>query len=230
MTVAEAPPPTSDKHAKRRKIDRRLYGKRHRRRTKTGSPQFVSHLLEMLESPAWRVLSLSAIRVLTRIEIELRHHGGNDNGKLIVTYDDFVEYGVDCHSIRPAIRELEALGFIEITVRGRAGNSEFRTPNRFRLTSDHLGGTHEWRQIKTIEEALAIQSAARKKQNSSVGKYTIASVANPPEKPQFHSGEHPTTAIVVKPPLLSISPGEGGRGRNGSATNPGQGHTSERDT
>jgi hypothetical protein len=31
----------------------------------------------MLESPAWRVLSLSARRVLDRVSIELRHQGGN---------------------------------------------------------------------------------------------------------------------------------------------------------
>jgi hypothetical protein len=31
--------------------------------------------------------------VISRIEIELAHHGGNDNGQLPVTTDDFVEYG-----------------------------------------------------------------------------------------------------------------------------------------
>lgn len=44
--------------------------------------QFQPRLIEMLESPASRVLSLSAHRVLDRIAIELGHHGGNDNGKL----------------------------------------------------------------------------------------------------------------------------------------------------
>jgi Type III restriction enzyme, res subunit len=43
--------------------------------------------------------SLSAHRALARIEIELAHHGGNDNGKLPVTFDDFVQYGVRRHSI-----------------------------------------------------------------------------------------------------------------------------------
>jgi hypothetical protein len=27
------------------------------------------------------------------LEIELAHHGGNDNGRLPVTYEDFIEYG-----------------------------------------------------------------------------------------------------------------------------------------
>jgi hypothetical protein len=43
--------------------------------------------IEMLESPAYRALSLSAHRALSRIEIELAHHGGKDNGKLPVTFD-----------------------------------------------------------------------------------------------------------------------------------------------
>jgi DNA-binding transcriptional MocR family regulator len=52
-------------------------------------------------------------RFLARLEIEMAHHGGNDNGRLPVTYDHFVEYGVRRHSIKPTLRELEALGFIE---------------------------------------------------------------------------------------------------------------------
>src|SRR5215471_4459427 len=86
--------------------------------------QFAARTIEMMESPAFRVLSLSAHRLLARIEIEHAHHGGNDNGSLPVTYEDFVEYGVERHAIAPALRECEALGFIEITERGRAGNAE----------------------------------------------------------------------------------------------------------
>ncbi|MGC2746761.1 MAG: hypothetical protein WA309_04750, partial [Pseudolabrys sp.] len=62
------------------------------------------------------------------------HHGGMDNGRLPTTYEDFRRYGIDRHAIGPALRELEALGFVEITQRGRAGNAQWRTPNRFRLT------------------------------------------------------------------------------------------------
>ena len=54
--------------------------------------QFSVRLIEMLESPAYRVLTVAAHRVISRIEVELGHHGGNDNGKLPVTYDEFIEY------------------------------------------------------------------------------------------------------------------------------------------
>ncbi|MFY9900808.1 MAG: hypothetical protein WAK67_23910, partial [Xanthobacteraceae bacterium] len=96
--------------------------------------QFAAHTIEMLKSPAWSVLSLSARRVLDRIEIEHADHGGNDNGRLPVTYDDFERYGTHRRAIRRAIWETVALGFAEITERGRAGNAEFRSPHKFRLT------------------------------------------------------------------------------------------------
>ena len=97
------------------------------RRTSIGG-QFAPRLIEMLESPAYRVLSLSARRVIDRVEIELAHHGGTDNGRLPVTYDDFQRYGIDRHAIGPGIREAIALRFLEITEAGRAGNAEFRAP------------------------------------------------------------------------------------------------------
>jgi hypothetical protein len=78
----------------------------------------------MLESPAFAVLSLAAHRALARIEIELAHHGGTDNGKLPVRYDDFERYGIHRHSIAPALRELVALRFIEWWP-GRAATASF---------------------------------------------------------------------------------------------------------
>ena len=78
----------------------------------------------MLESPAYRTLSLSARKVLDRLEIEFERHGRNplENGCLPCTYEDFVEYGIHRQAIPPAIREAVALGFIRITRKGSAGN------------------------------------------------------------------------------------------------------------
>jgi len=135
--------------------------------------QFNARTLKMMESPAYRALSLSAHRVMDRICIELMHHGGNDNGKLPVTYEHFVEYGIARHAIAPAIRELEALGFVEVTQRGKPSAGEFRLPNLFRLTFVYCRSTphptHEWQRIEDIATAEAIGRAARlaKKQKSS---------------------------------------------------------------
>jgi hypothetical protein len=113
---------------------------RRRRRTTIGG-QFAPRLIEMLESPAYRALSLSAHRVLARLEIELGHHGGTDNGRLPVTYTDFQSYGIERKSIPPALREVQALGFVRITERGRPSKSDFdRHPNYFELTYIH--GAH----------------------------------------------------------------------------------------
>jgi hypothetical protein len=136
------------------------------KRSNAISGQFAARLVEMLESPAFRVLSLSARRVLDRIEIEMAHHGGNDNGRLPVTYENFRDYGIGRNAIAPAIRECVALGFVIITEAGRAGNADFRSPNLFRLTYRHgngipRDGTHEWRRVATIEDAERIAREAR---------------------------------------------------------------------
>jgi hypothetical protein len=118
----------------------------------------------MLESPAYRALSLSARRILDRLEIEFASHGGTDNGKLPVTYDDFERYGIHRHAIAPAIREVVALGFLEVTEEGRAGNSEWRRPNLFRIThryTAHASATNEWEKIESDEEAVSRSRAAR---------------------------------------------------------------------
>jgi hypothetical protein len=85
------------------------------------------------------------------------------------------------HAISSAIREAAALGFVEVTEQGHAGNAEFRSPNKFRLTYANSIGmkpTNEWEKIQTDEEALAIARVARKasqkKQNPSAGKRHVS--------------------------------------------------------
>jgi hypothetical protein len=179
--------------------------------------QFAAREIKMLESPAFRVLSLSARRILDRPEIELAHHGGKDNGRLPVTYDDFVKYGMDRHAVAPGIRELVALGFAEITVPGRAGNAEWRAPNRFRITykpTNDAAPTHEWKHIYTDEQAEERAQVARVMQPTKpkvtaqnkmpVGENTVPSGGNQHLSPVRKTI---TTVAADKPPLLSISRG-----------------------
>ena len=175
--------------------------------------QFLHHTRDMLESAPWRVLSHSALRLLNRIEIEHLKHGGVENGRLPVTFDDFEEYGIHRHSIAPAIRECEALGFIEITQRGIAGNAEFRSPHHYRLTFLNAlarePATHEWRKIETKEEAEIRARVARntrpEKQKPSGGKRQISVAEFTTETPGVPVAESTTTVSVRNPPLLSIS-------------------------
>jgi hypothetical protein len=168
------------------------------------SGQFAGRLVAMLESPAYRSLSLAAHRVISRVEIELAHHGGKDNGRLPVTYDNFQEYGIDRHAIAPAIREAVALGFLEITEAGRAGNAEWRTPNLFRITYRPAkgvpgDGSHEWRRIESKDAAVSMGKAARRataqKTERRWGKSPNLGGETPHPKQQFHGGNNPTTAV-----------------------------------
>lgn len=109
--------------------------------------QFVAHRIAMLESDAWAKLTLSARRVLDRLEIEHAHHGGKENGNLVCTYRDFELFGIRRPSIAVAIRLLVEVGLIEVTHKGRGGNADFRDPSRYRLTylnTAKRAPTEEW--------------------------------------------------------------------------------------
>jgi hypothetical protein len=79
--------------------------------------------------------------------------------------EQLVEYGGERQAIPPAIRELVALGFVEVTAKGRHSAGDIRVPNLFRITwinsksSPH--NTHEWRRIKTMDAAREIARVAR---------------------------------------------------------------------
>ncbi len=106
---------------------------------------------EMLESAAFRSLSRRAQQCLFRICIENMAHAGRENGGLIVTYEDFVAYGVRRSSIASAIRELEEAGFLADTLRGGLAHGVAKIPSRYRLTwlvdRDGQKATNEWRRF-----------------------------------------------------------------------------------
>jgi hypothetical protein len=168
---------------------------------------------EMLESPPWRVLSLSAHRVLDRVSIELRRHGGHHANGLAVTFDDFEEYGIDRHCIGPAIREAVALGLLEIVRQGRSGNAEYRQSTLYRVTYemavDH-DPTHEWKRVRTIEQARKLATEARNRpgrrrrtRHSPVGvSPTETSGFSPTENRESPVGVSPTTVVADTPTTL----------------------------
>jgi hypothetical protein len=178
------------------------------------SGQWSPRLIEMLESPAYRVLSRSAHMAMSRVEIELAHHGGNDNGRLPVTTEDFIAYGIHPESVAPAIREAEALGFVRITERGRGGNAEYHKPNLFYLTFAHnresraAPPTHDWRKIKTLEEAKQIARAARMAKDPSAVRRGKQTARRPTKKQKADPG-------------FRVVPTPGNRGRKCQNPDPG---------
>jgi hypothetical protein len=104
-------------------------------------------------------LSASARKCLDRIEIELAHHGGRDNGELPVTHRFSTLRASTRTAVILALAELIALGFNEMTP-GRANpNPAYGRAVRFRiLYRAGVGGRSEeqrWKRFKTVAEAKA---------------------------------------------------------------------------
>ena len=187
-----------------------------KRRTING--QFTMRPIEMLRSPAYRVLSLSARRMLDRIEIEHARHGGKENGRLPVTHADFREYGIDRHAVAPGIREVVALGFVEQTQRGFAGTAQHR-PSLFRLTylpansrrtDRRMEKHHDDRRRRTelLHQARATKpkrewSFNRGAKTFPMGEKTKASGGNPHRKPMGETHNRGEKSRWGKPPHLS---------------------------
>lgn len=170
-------------------------GSRRKRRTSIEG-QFAARTIAMINSPAFRVLSLSARKILDRAEIELASHGGKDNGKLPITYGNFATYGIDNKSIAPAIREAVALGFLEVTERGRPSKADWRFPSKYRLTYRHTdthNPTDEWRAIETIDRArsIAIDARASKDEQSVARSRMAASRQRTENEKKSRGGESP---------------------------------------
>ncbi|RVD55970.1 MAG: hypothetical protein EOS30_09855 [Mesorhizobium sp.] len=115
---------------------------------------WMAETRDFLESSAYRTLSTNARRALDRLKIEHISHGRTHNGRLIVTHEQFISYGVTAEYVGDALDELDFKGLLKIS-RGRAGNGTAH-PNIFRLTfdGDHEGAaaTNEWRRC-TDEQA-----------------------------------------------------------------------------
>lgn len=130
-----------------------------------GEP-FIWITREMISSPAWRALSETALKVIFRVLEEHMAHGGGQNGALPVTYDDFQRYGLRRSSIKAALEEAIALGFLERTKPGVRSYAEFKgAPAHYRIAwLPTYGGarpTRRWARIQTLEEAREAVRASR---------------------------------------------------------------------
>jgi hypothetical protein len=105
---------------------------------------FVWIPVEVMESPAWCNLSINAKRVMDRLLIENRRHEGEGNGKLRVSYSQFVGHGIGRRLIAPALRELAEAGLLDISTEPRMG--EYVGPNLYRITFiGTVDGPATWR-------------------------------------------------------------------------------------
>lgn len=96
---------------------------------------------EMIDSPAWMVLSDGAKNVYLLIAREYK--GAYTGNTVICPYSTMTAHRIRKQSIPKWLRELQALGFIRIESNGGL----YKIPNEYRLISD-------WSKYKTIESAL----------------------------------------------------------------------------
>jgi hypothetical protein len=104
-----------------------------RSRPPAGEP-WIWFTRELLESDAWRLLPCAAKTVVFRVAIEHMHHAGTENGALKVTYADFERYGIRRKSLKDAIEQAVAHGFVTITQPGRRSSGPNRWPAHYALT------------------------------------------------------------------------------------------------
>ena len=122
----------------------------------------------VLNSFAWRAASLSCHRFIWRLCEEHLAQGGRENGNLITTYDDLIEYGIRSRTrIAQAQREAVALGLVILGKRGRGGNAENREAHRWGLAFIKITGRRGsytdtgWKRFASLEEAEAVANKAR---------------------------------------------------------------------
>jgi hypothetical protein len=107
------------------------------RQKKVGGPPkdqpWVWKSVEMHKSPAFRAMSTSCYRLMLFLEVENMQSAGADNGLLIATHRQLIEWGINAGRIKAAIDEAANRGLIEVTPGGYQGNGR-NWPTRFRLT------------------------------------------------------------------------------------------------
>lgn len=119
--------------------------------------------LDMLESAAYRTLSPNGRKCWDRLTLEHVAHGGRENGRLIVTHEQFIDYGVTGEYVADGLDELAYKGLIKMQ-RGKAGNGTAH-PTVFTLTFmgtyDGAPATNEWKRF-TVAEAKLWSEVVRK--------------------------------------------------------------------
>ena len=121
---------------------------------------------DLLESAAWVACPDVARRVLFVVVREHVRHAGKDNGRLPVTWRDLRREGVRQGGIKQALDQLQLLGLLRCTGRGRPSNGRDRgSPATWALTWLPIIGeaqpTNGWKEFKTVEEAKAALKSAK---------------------------------------------------------------------
>lgn len=114
----------------------------------TNHERFVRIFESMYESPAFTSLPANAVRLYLILKNEYR--GNFTMNNIICTYDTIEAHGISRNSISPALRILEALGFIVIQ------------PGALMREASVYHFSDKWKEIKDIKTAKQIIKDVRK--------------------------------------------------------------------
>jgi hypothetical protein len=111
---------------------------------------------DLLKSPAWLAMSVQCRKFTDALMAEHADHGGLENRNLKAPYDMLEARGMRRQTVLDAIVEAKALGLVDPR-RGQRSYGSRRAPSVYRLTwlgtPDGLTPLHEWKAIKTLEQA-----------------------------------------------------------------------------
>ena len=115
--------------------------------------------IELLRSVAWRLQSRRCQRLVEFLIVEHRSHAGFENGNLIATYDQLVDWGMNRKTINDAIAEAVYLGLVKVMVKGRGPRAPGGAqPSQYLLTffpsSEFAPATNDWKRFDPREPTL----------------------------------------------------------------------------
>jgi hypothetical protein len=192
-----------------------------------GAPEgmpFVMHTIELLRSNAWRGLSINCRRLLEFLEVEHMQHAGLENGRLLATYDQLIEWGITRRLVKRTIEEAERRKLVEVhwgALRANAKNN----PTRFRLTylassvvnedgkTYYRVPTDDWHQFRVTKLDVPEGEPKKAPRRNHAGSRSETAGAKDSWKsavPKVPNEEHPSISRV------GVAGGPGGPGSDGA--------------
>src|SRR3954470_9417010 len=130
---------------------------------------FAKLPLTLLESTAWRSLSIHSRRFLDFLLLEHMRHGGKENGRLLAPRRQLIAFGVHPAFISGAIQEAERVGLVDCK------HGIGRAPSLYSITWLSRGPgeppTDRWKHC----DAAAAELLAARKQAKTRRKPSVAS-------------------------------------------------------
>jgi hypothetical protein len=175
---------------------------------KDAKRQFVWIPLDVLESAAWRRLSINARRIMDRLLLENFRHFYVENGRLRVSFRQFADCGVAMRFAASGIAELVDAGMIAVTKGVASGSLD--APHLYRITfHGTLDAAPTWRnrqkEMQAVPEEKLFSHPLKVKR------------AHPPKVKRgtsFHTPQRCSEEAEITPPegeASIISSGVGGR-------------------